>query len=255
MPPPEIQPKTILATSHFHMLSKPTMLSLTEDEIDDLLYYSRANEIQEFEAQLRHLSGKYSVSQPYTILEAAVDPDNGNTTLHYACANGHLSSVTAILDTFPSTTSPSPVSQPPDSTNHTTSPPTPLPPFLNRPNIAGNTALHWAALNGHTSILTLLLSRGADPAVLNKAGHDALFEAERAGKGYAVEALLREGVGLETAVGGRREAGEDGEEGEERDGEMEAVVGSEEEGGEGVVDGVEEAVVDGRGGKGDVEMG
>lgn len=83
------------------------------------------------------------------------------------------------------------------------------PAILNAPNSAGNTALHWAALNGHVSTILLLLSYGADPSVLNKAGHDALYEAEINEKSEAVDLLLREGNGLEEVVHG---SGEDEEE-------------------------------------------
>ena len=72
--------------------------------------------------------------------------------------------------------------------------------IINARNKSGNTPLHWAALNGHVEILLLLLQHGADPSILNAAGHDALFEAELNEKTKAAEALLAEGKELETGL-------------------------------------------------------
>jgi uncharacterized protein len=71
---------------------------------------------------------------------------------------------------------------------------------INAQNKAGNTPLHWAALNGHVEILLLLLQNGADPSILNAVGHDALFEAELNEKTKSVEVLLAEGKELESTV-------------------------------------------------------
>lgn len=60
--------------------------------------------------------------------------------------------------------------------------------------------LHWAALNGQVDTLLLLLQQGADPSILNEAGHDALFEAELNEKTKAAEVLLAEGKELESTV-------------------------------------------------------
>jgi len=96
---------------------------------------------------------------------------------------------------------------------------------LNAPNKSGNTALHWAALNGHVDILVVLLQHGADPSILNSAGHDALFEAELNEKSKAAEVLLAEGKGLESTVNGGSVDQEANEEEEEEDVEMRISMG------------------------------
>lgn len=68
-------------------------------------------------------------------------------------------------------------------------------------NDAGNTPLHWAALNGHLECVKLLMHSGADITIFNKAGHDAVFEAELNDKGDVVDWLLSEVEELEKGVG------------------------------------------------------
>lgn len=77
--------------------------------------------------------------------------------------------------------------------------------FVNLKNTSGNTALHWAALNGHLAAVKTLVSLGADAAILNTAGHDAVFEAEQNGKNDVVGWLLVEGGALDTVVGALKE--------------------------------------------------
>ena len=60
---------------------------LTEDEIDDILYCARANELDELRDCLSTLNAK---SSPAQVLVEAVDVNTGNNALHYAGANGHL---------------------------------------------------------------------------------------------------------------------------------------------------------------------
>jgi uncharacterized protein len=80
--------------------------------------------------------------------------------------------------------------------------------IINAQNKAGNTPLHWAALNGHVENLLLLLRYGADPSILNAAGHDALFEAELNEKTKSVEVLLAEGKELESGLNANGTNGE-----------------------------------------------
>ncbi len=51
------------------------------------------------------------------------------------------------------------------------------------------------------------MQAGADPTLTNKAGHDAVYEAELNGKEKVVEWLITEGKGLDTGVGGGSDQG------------------------------------------------
>lgn len=61
--------------------------ALTADEIDDVLYFTRVNEVEDLKAMIAELAPKYGCEQR-DIVEAAVDPENGNSALHYCAANG-----------------------------------------------------------------------------------------------------------------------------------------------------------------------
>ena len=81
--------------------------------------------------------------------------------------------------------------------------------ILNAQNKSGNTALHWAALNGHLESVKKLLEYGADPTITNQKGHDAVYEAELNDKKDVVEWVLKEGgEGLEEGFGGDAEGAE-----------------------------------------------
>lgn len=84
--------------------------------------------------------------------------------------------------------------------------------FISQQNSAGNTALHWAAVNGHLESVKALLDAGADPTIKNKAGHDAVYEAEVNDKTEVVEWVLKEGSGLEEGIGGSEGRVERGDE-------------------------------------------
>lgn len=181
--------------------------TISADEIDDLLFLARTNDIHDLKAGIEAIARTHRTSSANVIL-ATVDADSGNGLLHYASANG-------CLGTYLSATHQPGVnwsrcniaiSQVNHNFRHTdilqyllpSSTPSPL--NTNLPNTSGNTPLHWAALNGHLDAIKILLAAGADPAILNVAGHDAVYEAERSGKQEVVEWLLKSGNGLETGI-------------------------------------------------------
>jgi hypothetical protein len=79
-------------------------------------------------------------------------------------------------------------------------------------NDAGNTPLHWAAVNGHLESVKLLIQSGADVTIINRAGHDAVFEAEINDKKEVVDWLLGAVEELENGIGQPGEGPEDAEE-------------------------------------------
>lgn len=68
---------------------------------------------------------------------------------------------------------------------------------LDAQNAWGNTPLHWAALNGYLEAVKALVAAGATMGIRNKAGHDAVYEAEMSSKDAVVEWLLQQDKGLE----------------------------------------------------------
>ncbi|KAL8998407.1 MAG: hypothetical protein Q9169_002535 [Polycauliona sp. 2 TL-2023] len=166
--------------------------TISADEIDDLLYLARTNDLHDLKvgieaiARIRHTSAE-------DVILAIIDPDNGNGLLHMASANNGLDILQHLLAPSPA---PSPLN-------------------INLANTSGNTPLHWAALNGHLDAVKILVGAGADPTITNIAGHDAVYEAERSEKQEVVEWLLKEGNGLERAVGGSTQDEDGGPETEE----------------------------------------
>ncbi|KAK4501796.1 hypothetical protein PRZ48_007605 [Zasmidium cellare] len=163
--------------------------SLTFDEIDDLLYFTRANETQDLQQTIAELAQKYETS-PKAVLEAAVDPESGNTVLHYCSANGFADLLPSFLQKLSDA----------ETTSKANGTPKPSP-LIDHANKEGNTPLHWAAYNGHLAVVKLLVEAGADMWVKNAAGHLAMFEAERADKNEVVQYLLEAG-GKEVEKGG-----------------------------------------------------
>ncbi|TKA81616.1 hypothetical protein B0A55_03550 [Friedmanniomyces simplex] len=154
------------------------IVTLTADEVDDLLYLTRANEADDLHQTLAELSQKYGC-ETETVLEACIDPATGNSVLHYCSANG----LAELLQTLLGHSKTSDLSgKAPDRAQ-----------LINRRNAQGNTPLHWAAYNGHLAVVKLLVDAGADMWVKNAAGHLAMFEAERADKSEVVQYLLETG--------------------------------------------------------------
>ncbi|KAF2456672.1 ankyrin repeat-containing domain protein, partial [Lineolata rhizophorae] len=166
---------------------------LHEDEIDDILFLARTNDFAELDVFFSECARKYACSKG-AVLTGAVDEMSGNTALHYAAANGHMETIESILSTLAAGASAGGF----DSHVHAARQRA----FINRPNEAGNTALHWASLNGHIKAAQRLVAAGADATLKNAVGHDAVFEAELNGKSEVVGWLLAHAAGLEPGAGG-----------------------------------------------------
>lgn len=143
-------------------------LSLEEEEEDveliDLDTLSPAELVQLARSDYEVVVEELLRNSPHRILEA-VD-EHGVTLLHLLAANGASKLIKEILDGKEDMGS-----------------------FVNLPNEQGNTALHWASLNGHLDAVKTLLAHGADPRQSNRAGREPLMEAEQGGHGSIAEVL------------------------------------------------------------------
>jgi uncharacterized protein len=177
-------------------------VSLTFDESDDVLYFTRANEQDELQQTLTQLAQKYNCSAK-EVLEAAVDPETGNSVLHFCAANGLGELLQLIL-----------VQLATKQTNGTANgKAADRARSINKQNQQGNTPLHWAAYNGHLEVVKMLVGAGADMWIKNAAGHFAMFEAERAEKSEVVQYLLEVGGrDVERKDGGAQTDAEDDDE-------------------------------------------
>ncbi|KAL2754852.1 hypothetical protein ACRALDRAFT_2028108 [Sodiomyces alcalophilus JCM 7366] len=120
--------------------------TLSEDEIDDLIYFARAGDLADLQESISTLAARESVSAAEILLAAR---DEGKSSpLHMAAGNGNLDIVTSLLSHFSST----------QDQRKT---------FLDLPNEYGNTALHWASLRGHLPVVKVLMEAGANPAAAN----------------------------------------------------------------------------------------
>ncbi|WPH03877.1 Hypothetical protein R9X50_00676000 [Acrodontium crateriforme] len=164
-------------------------LTLSADEIDDLLYFTRANEADELDQALSELAKKNQCTTK-DIVEAAIDPENGNTVLHYCSANGLIK----LVQQFSTLLDPIAESK-----------------LINYQNKEGSTPLHWAAYNGHLDVVKFLIEAKADMWLKNAAGHLAMFEAERADKNEVVTYLLEAGGKEVERTGSEKPAGQEDE--------------------------------------------
>ncbi|KAI5292193.1 hypothetical protein KEM52_006549 [Ascosphaera acerosa] len=136
---------------------------LTADEVDDLIYSARVGDLDALRDDITALSGTHGCAAADVIV-AAVDRQpqseggTGACLLHYPAANGHTEVIAYLLDSLP---------------------PTHLSKIIDLRNYAGNTPLHWAALNTQLDCVKALVRAGADVHVKNQDGHDAAFLAER----------------------------------------------------------------------------
>ncbi|TKA24628.1 hypothetical protein B0A50_06388 [Salinomyces thailandicus] len=186
---------------------------LSFDEVDDLLYFTRVNEVQELQQALTELAQKYRC-QPREVLQAGIDPNSGNTVLHYCSANGFSELLQNLLTQIDAGGSDTAANSQTVGLR-----------LFDVQNKEGSTPLHWAAYNGQLEVVKLLVAAGADTWIKNSAGHLAMFEAERADKNEVVQYLLE--------VGGRKveQVGQEGQASAEdevqvEDGEARGSIGS-----------------------------
>lgn len=95
------------------------------------------------------------------LVVTCLDAVSKSTPLHMAAANGHTEVVQYLASL---------IAEPEERKK-----------WVNAQNETGNTALHWASLNGCVECVKVLCNElEADPFVRNQFDHDAIFEAERA---------------------------------------------------------------------------
>ncbi|KAJ9625439.1 uncharacterized protein PV06_01740 [Exophiala oligosperma] len=187
----------------------PPLPTPTPDELDDLIYFSRAGDLESLRQLITNLCATHSCP-PSVILASAIDVDEDglgsqSSLLHYPAANGNLEVVKYILGLL------TPSDALGSSVGATTADKS-APALVNHKNVNGNTPLHWAGINGHLDVVKALVGAGADPGIVNAAGRDAVFESEISAKEGAAECaewMLKECEGLEKGVGGGQE--EEGE--------------------------------------------
>jgi uncharacterized protein len=176
-----------------------TTPSLKAEELDDLIYFARVGDLDALRSSISQLSNAHC-SSAATIIETAIDeeddesgPSSACSLLHWPAANGNEEILSYLLSVLSSG------QQLADGTAKSVSN------LINQKNTYGSTPLHWAAVNGHLSCVKALVGAGADPAITDNAGHDALYEADRSGKeggADVAEWILANCAGLEKGLNG-----------------------------------------------------
>ncbi len=69
-----------------------TTPSLSEEEVDDLIYLARVGDLQELLSNVEALAKSANSSQIH-IISGAIDDLSGNGILHMASANGHTGNI------------------------------------------------------------------------------------------------------------------------------------------------------------------
>lgn len=67
-----------------------TITTLTDDQIDDLLYFARTGHLDDFRDCIEAFAKNANISH-YEVISAAVEQQSSNSPFHMASANGHTS--------------------------------------------------------------------------------------------------------------------------------------------------------------------
>ncbi|KAF7178016.1 hypothetical protein CNMCM7691_006656 [Aspergillus felis] len=174
--------------------STSTPVTLSFEAIDDLIYDARAGDLDALKADLAAQSKEHNCPEAW-IIASAIDAEpeaeggTGSCLLHFPAANGNAGMFspyltrlyslivwmarltdTEILNYLLATLTAQAAA--PLSAEQIAA-------VVNHRNHSGNTPLHWAALNTHLECVKALVEAGADIAIKNDAGLDAIFLAER----------------------------------------------------------------------------
>ncbi|KAF7160820.1 hypothetical protein CNMCM5623_006414 [Aspergillus felis] len=151
--------------------STSTPVTLSFEAIDDLIYDARAGDLDALKADLAAQSKEHNCPEAW-IIASAIDAEpeaeggTGSCLLHFPAANGNAEILNYLLATLTAQAA-APLSA------------EQIAAVVNHRNHSGNTPLHWAALNTHLECVKALVEAGADIAIKNDAGLDAIFLAER----------------------------------------------------------------------------
>lgn len=114
-------------------MSNGTTRILTEEQIDEILYCSRAGEVEDLKTSFENCL-KDNINFDEILKSIQDSSESQNSPLHYAAANGHDGIVSYVLEKASLSS-------------------------ILAQNDAGNTPLHWAAFNGHLAIVKELIDR------------------------------------------------------------------------------------------------
>lgn len=141
--------ESVLSISKYPALMSQ-VTSLSQEEKDAIIYDAR-------EGDLEFLTEVFTKMAPPSLLPTIKEETTLITPVHAAAANGHIDVVKYLLSLLPKEEAEA---------------------FAAIQNDSGNTALHWAAYNGHLEVCQLLAEEyHVNVFIRNHAGHDAIYEA------------------------------------------------------------------------------
>ncbi|ODV58079.1 Yar1p [Ascoidea rubescens DSM 1968] len=137
--------------------------SLTQEEIDVIIYDARVGDLEE----LKEIFEEVDIN----LIMEMQDEFNLSTPIHMAAANGHYKVIRYLLDELKDKKK--------------------IKDLIDKKNESGNTALHWAAINGELKVVNILCEKyGANPFLVNNANHDSIYEASNNNKEKVEEYFL-----------------------------------------------------------------